>query len=69
MIWQRLVNDLSITPTLTRIADRHIAIQRHHEVTATDWAPITQHATAIHAATIEHAQPAAQHDLEVDLGL
>ena len=68
-MWQRLVNDLSITPTLARIADRHIAIQPHHEVRATDWAPITQHAEAIHAATIEHARPTPRQGLEIDLGL
>jgi hypothetical protein len=68
-MWQRLVNDLNVTPTLARIADRHIAIQPHHEVRATDWAPITQHAEAIHAATIEHARPAQQHGPELELGL
>ena len=67
--WQRLVDDLSVTPTLARIADRHIAIQHHHEITAPDWAPITQHAAAIHAAAIEHAQPAPQRGLEIELGL
>ena len=55
--------------TLARIADRHIAIQPHHEVRATDWAPITQHAEAIHAATIEHARPTPRQGLEIDLGL
>ena len=67
--WQRLINDLTITPTLARIADRHIAIRHHHEVTANDWAPIAQHAAAMHAATIEHARPALQHGPELDLGL
>ena len=67
-LWQRLVDDLSITPTLVRIADRHIAIQ-HHQLRPTDWAPITQHAAAIHTATIEHARPAGQRGLEIELGL
>ena len=67
--WQRLVDDLRITPSLAQIADRHIAILHHREVTATDWAPITQHAAAIHTATIEHARLAPQHGLELDLGL
>ena len=67
--WQRLVDDLSITPTLARIADHHIAIQHHHELTPPDWAPITQHAATIHAATIEHTRPAPHHGLELDLGL
>jgi conjugative relaxase-like TrwC/TraI family protein len=67
-MWQRLVNGLSITPTLARIAERHNAIPPHHQLGPTDWAPITQHAEAIHAATIEHARPAPQHALELDLG-
>ena len=67
--WQRLVNDLSVTPTLARIADRHIAIRPHHEVTAADWAPIARHAAAMHAAAIEHARPALQLGLEIELGL
>ena len=36
--WQRLVDDLSVTPTLAHIADRHIAIQHHHQLRPTDWA-------------------------------
>ena len=67
-MWQQLIDDLSITPTLARIAERHIAIRPHHQLSATDWAPITQHAEAIHAATIEHARPAPHHGLELDLG-
>lgn len=68
-MWQRLVDDLNVTPTLARIADRHIAIQHPHELTATDWASITQHAAAMHAATIEQARPAPQHGPELELGL
>jgi hypothetical protein len=68
-MWQRLVDDLSVTPTLARIADRHIAIQHHQQVTAAGWAPIAQHAAAVHAATIEHARMVPQHGPEPDLGL
>ena len=68
-MWQGLVNDLSVTPTLARIADSHIAILHHHEVRPTDWAPITQQATAMHAATIEHGRPAPQRGFEIELGL
>ena len=62
-------HDLSVTPTLTRIADRHIAIQPDQQLRPTDWAPITEHAPAIHATTIEHARPAPQHGLRLELGL
>jgi hypothetical protein len=62
-------NDLSNTPTLTSIAERHIAIQPRHQLCPTDWAPIAQHAAALHAATIEHARLAPHHALELDLGL
>ncbi len=66
--WQQLIDDLSITPTLTHIADRHIAIQ-HRQVRPTDWVPITQHAAAIQATAIEHVQPAPQHGAELGIGL
>ncbi len=67
--WQQLVNDLNITPTLAHIADRHIAIQHHRDVTATDWAPITQRAAALCAAAIEAARPTLHHAPEIELGL
>jgi hypothetical protein len=66
--WHRLVDNLSVTPTLAHIADRRIAIQPHHQLRPTDWAPITEHASVIHAATIEHARP-AHRGLELELGL
>ncbi len=67
--WQELVHDLSVTPTLTRIAGRHIAIQPHQQLRPADWAPLKEHASAIHAMTIEHTRPAPQHGLKLDLGL
>jgi hypothetical protein len=66
--WHRLVENLSVTPTLARIADRRNAIQPDHQLRPTDWAPITEHAAVIHAATIEHARP-AHRGLELELGL
>jgi hypothetical protein len=66
--WNWLVDDLSVTPTLARIADRHIGIQSHHQLRLTDWAPITEHASGIHAATIEHARP-SHRGLELELSL
>ena len=67
--WQRLVHDLRVTPTLTQLADRHIAIQPHQQLRSADWAHITEQATAILATTVEHSRPAPQHRLELELGL
>jgi hypothetical protein len=67
--WQRLLDDLSVTPTLADIADRRVAIQPHHQLCSSDWAPITEQVAAIHAATTEHARPASHHGLEIEIGL
>jgi hypothetical protein len=67
--WQALVHDLSATSTLTRIADRHIAIHPHQQLRPADWAHITEQASAIHATAIEHARPATRHGLKLELGL
>jgi hypothetical protein len=67
--WHSLINDLSATPTLARVADRHIANQARHRLGPADWATITEHATTIHAATIEHARPVTQHGHEIEFGL
>lgn len=50
--WRSLVNDLRDTPDLARTADRHIAIPHDRQVRPTDWAAITEHATAtLHGTT------------------
>ncbi len=68
--WMRLVNDLSITATLTRLADRYIAIKPHDEVRAAHWAPIAERVTAMHVAAIEHvAQLTPRHEFGIELGL
>jgi hypothetical protein len=66
--WHRLAEDLSVTPTLTRFANRHIAIHPDHQVRPADWAAITEHASGVHAATIEHARQ-SRRGLELELGL
>jgi len=65
--WRRLVNDVSITPTLANIADRHIAIQPKHRLHSSDWRHVTEQATAIHTASIQHAPP-RRRGPEIELG-
>ena len=60
-------NDLGATPSLARVADRHITIQPHQRLRPADWASITEHAATIHAVTIEHARPIPQQGLELGL--
>ena len=67
--WQRLLDDLSVTPTLAEIADRRVAIQPDHQLRSSDWAPIIEQGAAIHTATTEHPRPASHHGLEIELGL
>jgi conjugative relaxase-like TrwC/TraI family protein len=67
--WHSLINDLSNTPTLARVADRHIGIQPHQRLRPADWASITDHAATIHAATIEHARPVTRNGPEIEFGI
>ena len=63
--WRRLTDDLHHTPALAHIADRHIRIPGH-ELRPTDWAPITQHASA-YTASVEQARPRPHATPEIEL--
>ena len=69
VLWQRLVDDLSITPTLARIADRHIAIRHHTSSAQPTGHPSPSTQKAIHAAS-HRTHPTSPAPLpEIDLGL
>ncbi len=66
--WHRLVDDLSETPTLARLADRHIRLDRE-PVHPSHWRQITDHAAALNASTIEQTRHIPQRDLGIGLEL
>lgn len=66
--WHRLVDDLSDTPTLARLADCHIRLDRE-PVHPSHWRQITDHAAALNASTIEQTRHIPQRDLGIGLEL
>ena len=66
--WHRLVDDLSDTPTLARLADRHIRLDRE-PVHPSHWRQITDHAAVLNASTIEQTRHIPQRDLGIGLEL
>ena len=63
--WSMLVHELADTPALASFADSHIPA-RAMSVERNTWQQITQHATELRAATIEHSHHIPQ---PPDLGL
>ena len=66
--WHRLVDDLSETPTLARLADRHIRLDRE-TVYPSHWRQVSDHAAALHASVIEQTRHIPQRDLGLGLEL
>ena len=66
--WHRLVDDLSDTPTLARLADCDIRLDRE-PVHPSHWRQITGHAAALNASTIEQTRHIPQRDLGIGLEL
>ena len=54
--WSTLVHELSDTPELAHFAERHIPVHASSVEQRDTWRQITEHATALRTATMEHSR-------------